>query len=356
MVYVISQSGRKIYHPGNFLKSLLRSRKMTQLELAVRTGFSAKHISTVVNGLKRISLDFATKLEFALGKEAGYWVRLQTRYDLTGVRWKNYYAITLNEHFIYRRLTSVIDYGLATGTIECDEDRVQMLLNLKKLLGVSAFASVNLLLKRIKYPKNQIGYTNSLQLLVAIDAFKRNTRGKVRKLSKLKLLDREREEAKINCERTCNYIGAKLNRDVSSQYRAIILKDEEISLRRDRLIRVFPELRHRLERVRTDGFYQVGKFLEKYGVVVVLLPRLERLSIRGIYVIENNLVRIGVVDNEKFDEMFAFDLFYLLASAIYSRYKGYFVDFLVDDPYPNKKALFLAKNKFYNSRKMLTKA
>ena len=62
-----------IIHPGETIAEILEDRDMTQRELAVRTGVTEKHISTVINGQKNISAAFARKLEYALGIEtSGY--------------------------------------------------------------------------------------------------------------------------------------------------------------------------------------------------------------------------------------------------------------------------------------------
>lgn len=70
-----------IIHPGETLMEFLEDRKMSQKELAIRCGVSEKHISTVPNGKKDISANFAKKLEYALGIDAIFWMNLQANYD-----------------------------------------------------------------------------------------------------------------------------------------------------------------------------------------------------------------------------------------------------------------------------------
>lgn len=69
-----------IIHPGETLAEVLEDREMTQRELAVRTGMTEKHISTVIHGQKGISAAFARKLEYALGIETSFWMNLQANY------------------------------------------------------------------------------------------------------------------------------------------------------------------------------------------------------------------------------------------------------------------------------------
>ena len=44
-----------LIHPGETVKEVLEDKNMSQEELAIRTGYSAKHISEVVRGKKDIS-------------------------------------------------------------------------------------------------------------------------------------------------------------------------------------------------------------------------------------------------------------------------------------------------------------
>ena len=69
-----------LVHPGETIKEILDERIMTQEELAIRTGYSPKHINEVVRGKKDISSEFANRLEYALGIPAHFWMNLQGIY------------------------------------------------------------------------------------------------------------------------------------------------------------------------------------------------------------------------------------------------------------------------------------
>ncbi|MCR4713097.1 MAG: hypothetical protein K5751_01795, partial [Treponemataceae bacterium] len=56
-------------------------RKMTPLDLSLRTDISADYINSVLCGKDYISTSFAKKLEHVLGIEAEFWINLQTAYD-----------------------------------------------------------------------------------------------------------------------------------------------------------------------------------------------------------------------------------------------------------------------------------
>ena len=70
-----------IVHPGETIKELLNDKNMNQEELAIRTGYSAKHISEVLSGKKSISSKFANSLEYVFNIPTEFWINLQGIYD-----------------------------------------------------------------------------------------------------------------------------------------------------------------------------------------------------------------------------------------------------------------------------------
>jgi len=70
-----------IIHPGETIKELLEEKNMTQEELAIRCGYSAKHVSEVLSGKKNISSKFANSLEYVFGISTEFWINLQGNCD-----------------------------------------------------------------------------------------------------------------------------------------------------------------------------------------------------------------------------------------------------------------------------------
>ena len=68
-------------HPGETLQELIQDRGMDQKELAIRSGFSTKHIGEVLSGACDITLGFARALEKVFGTPAIFWTNLQANYD-----------------------------------------------------------------------------------------------------------------------------------------------------------------------------------------------------------------------------------------------------------------------------------
>ena len=92
-----------IIHPGETLKEVLEEKQMSQEELAIRTGFSPKHVSEVVNGKKGISPSFARSLEYVFGIPTSFWINLQGIYDKEMLEYKEQEEIDENEVEIVKK-------------------------------------------------------------------------------------------------------------------------------------------------------------------------------------------------------------------------------------------------------------
>ena len=86
-----------IVHPGESIKELLEESDMTQDELAIRTGYSSKHISEVLSGKKDISSKFANALEYVFDIPTEFWINLQGIYDKQVLELEKVNNITDNE-------------------------------------------------------------------------------------------------------------------------------------------------------------------------------------------------------------------------------------------------------------------
>ena len=134
---LIGLSRDYIIHPGDTLAEVIEDRDMSQKELAIRTGMTEKHISTVIHGQKGISVTFAKKLEYALGIEASFWINLQANYDRELLEFEELNNITEKELSVLKELKEVIkkwtSFGWLTKNMKSDE----MVLDFRMLLGIS---------------------------------------------------------------------------------------------------------------------------------------------------------------------------------------------------------------------------
>lgn len=134
---LIGLSREYIIHPGETLAEVIEDREMTQRELAVRTGMTEKHISTVIHGQKSISAAFARKLEYALGIEASFWMNLQANYDRELLELEEVNNITEEELGILKNLKEVVQVWMSFGWLDKEESPAAMVLDLRMILGIS---------------------------------------------------------------------------------------------------------------------------------------------------------------------------------------------------------------------------
>ncbi len=66
--------------PGDTILDLLEERGWPQTEFAERTGYTAKHVSLLINGKASITEDTAFRLERVLGGTAGFWLSREAKY------------------------------------------------------------------------------------------------------------------------------------------------------------------------------------------------------------------------------------------------------------------------------------
>lgn len=133
----IGLSCELIIHPGVTLVEILEDREMPQKELAIRTGMTEKHVSTIVNGTKPISVAFAKKLEYALGIEAAFWINLQANYDREILEFEELNNISEEEVSVLKNLKEVVLNWSERGWINHDDNPASIVLDLRRLLNIS---------------------------------------------------------------------------------------------------------------------------------------------------------------------------------------------------------------------------
>lgn len=119
------------------MREVLEERRMTQSELAIRTGFSPKHISKILNGSAPISAKFASALELVFGVEAEFWMNLQTNYDIELLEYDQEETILPEELEILRDLQGVTKYLTRIGIVPENIKKNDKVLCLRRFLGVS---------------------------------------------------------------------------------------------------------------------------------------------------------------------------------------------------------------------------
>ena len=76
-------TNRRPIHPGTILKEMyLKPRDISIKALGEATGISRKHLSRIINGHARISVEVAMKLAAALDTTPELWLNAQRNVDL----------------------------------------------------------------------------------------------------------------------------------------------------------------------------------------------------------------------------------------------------------------------------------
>ncbi|MDX2047791.1 MAG: HigA family addiction module antitoxin [Chitinophagaceae bacterium] len=84
---VTGKNGKEVFsevllHPGEVLGEELAAREISQKEFAELIEMRPPHLNELIKGKRHISAVLAIKLEKHLNIDAGFWMRLQTDYDL----------------------------------------------------------------------------------------------------------------------------------------------------------------------------------------------------------------------------------------------------------------------------------
>jgi HTH-type transcriptional regulator/antitoxin HigA len=130
-----------LVHPGETIAEAIEDRGISQKELAIRTGFTEKHISTVINGKKSISAKLAIALEIALEIPSTFWKNLQANYDLELESFNEINNITEAEIEIAKEIADPVK--TITGKELNNSNGSFGVWSLRKILGVSNLTSIS---------------------------------------------------------------------------------------------------------------------------------------------------------------------------------------------------------------------
>ena len=156
-----------IIHPGETIKEVLEEKQMSQEELAIRTGFSPKHVSEVVNGKKGISPSFAKSLEYVFGMPSSFWINLQGIYDKEILEYKEQQEIDESEVEIVKGLKKLIKYAEELEIMIKTKEVISQIIELRNICNVQNLTYINqLVTSQVAFRKSQTIETNIYVLYV----------------------------------------------------------------------------------------------------------------------------------------------------------------------------------------------
>ena len=278
----IGLSDDLIIHPGETIAELIEDRGMSQRELAIRTGMTEKHISTVISGQKNISPLFARRLEYALGIDASFWMNLQRNYDEEIIEYEEIHAISDEEFSILDHLDGAANTFADCDLLQVTDNKVEMVLNYRKFLGISDLTNI----------------------------------------PKLSALNTYYLPANSNAEMYALFAWQKLcelfNKDID------ISCDIDI----DRLVDSIPDIKKVMSEKPNMLQMYLSDIFSKCGIAFSIVPQIKGVSAQGyIKKTDSGPVLLCVPGNQKYADEFWFNIFHELSHLIDGDVKHTFIDF-----------------------------
>lgn len=295
-------SREMIIHPGETLREVLEERNMSQKELSLRTKVSAKHISTVLNGEKNISVSFAKKLEYALNIDAEFWINLQALYDRELYEFDELHSISKDEVSVFKSMKEIFSYIVEKKFISDIKQTEQNILELRKYLNVSNLVSI--------------------PSLVSSGAF--------------------RAQTSVNYDpyvlfawqRICDSLSEKIETEELSQ-------SDQIA----KLIEICSKIKE-LSLLRQEQFIiKLQEYFSSCGIAFVIAPSFKGAPVQGyIKTSQDGKTTICMTFRQKRADIFWFTLFHEIAHFINGDSKQKFIDFESTENSRELKADIFAQN------------
>ncbi len=280
----IGLSREYIIHPGASLLEAIRDRGMSQHELAVRTGMTEKHISTVINGQKNISPSFARKLEYALGIKASFWMNLQMNYDQELLEFEELNNVSEEELCVLNNLKEVTDSWIDFGFLKNDETAVELLLDYRMIMGISNLLDIPKITYNAAFRAQCKNNTIDPYVLFA-------------------------------WQKMCELIA---DRDISTE-----------SVDIEKLMNLIPDIKNtmflRADRIES----RLSELFAYCGIAFKVVPNFKGAPVQGfIKKSDNGPMILCVTLRQKFADIFWFTLFHEIAHIINGDAERTFVDFI----------------------------
>lgn len=272
-----------IIHPGETLAEILEDRGMSQKELAIRTGVTEKHVSTVINGQKNISTSFAKKLEYALGIEAEFWINLQKNYERELLEFEEVNGISTQEIDVLKNLKEVVVKWIEYGWIEKDANPASMVLDIRKLFGISNLCD-----------------TPKMKFVAAFRAQKKNTSTDPYVL--------------FAWQRMCELLTENI--DIADEINIELLRAK------------IPEIKQVMFMDEDQIPKNLTRIFAECGIAFKIVPNFKGAPVQGfIKTAENGALILCVTLRQHFADIFWFSLFHEISHVLNGDTKNAFVDF-----------------------------
>ncbi|MDY2844200.1 MAG: HigA family addiction module antitoxin [Treponema sp.] len=300
-------SREMIIHPGETLKEILEEREMSQQELALRAGVTPKHVSTVLNGEKNISVSFAKKLEYALNIDAEFWMNLQTQYDKELIEFDELHSISKEEICVFDKLKNIFSYIVKNGFVESVKQTEQQILELRKYFSVSNLTAI--------------------PSIVTSGAF--------------------RAQSAVNYDPYVLFGWLKICESLSQNIEAEVIPQEKQA---EKLLSLCPRLKSLSLLPQNEFIPLLRDYFSSCGIAFVVAPAFKGAPVQGFIKTEQDGKTIVCMTfRQKRADIFWFTLFHEIAHFINGDSKQKFIDFESVENAREKKADKFAQNMLIDS-------
>lgn len=288
-----------IIHPGETIKEILEDKKMTQEELAIRTGYSAKHISEIVSGKKDISSKFANALEYVFGIPTQFWVNLQGNYDKEVLELEKINNIKKEEFDILHELKDVVKYCEDNKIIESGLNKSLTLLSMRKFLNVNNLTSIPNL------PLQQVAFRGSKKIKVNINVL-------------------------YAWKRICEHLTDKVN--ITEKFSIDILNEKYEDIKKTMFLEP------------NKMIIKLKKIFKECGIAFEVVHNFAGAPVQGYIQRRNDKILLCMTIRQSFSDIFWFTLFHEIGHLINEDFNDQYIDYSFIESETEKKADLFARN------------
>ena len=293
-----------IIHPGETIKELLEDKEMTQEELAIRTGYSAKHISEVISGKKSISSKFANALEYVFGIPTEFWINLQGNYDKEVLELEKLNNINEEEFNILEDLKDVVRYCEKTKIIDGGKNKSLTILNMRRFLNVNNLVAIPNL------PLQQVAFRGTKKLKVNVNVL-------------------------YAWKRICEYLTEGVT--VVNAFNKELLKEK-------------------YEEIKSTMFLEPNKMVKELkkifldcGVVFEVVRNFSGAPVQGYIQKKKDKVLLCMTIRQSFSDIFWFTLFHEIGHLLNDDFSNQYIDYSFIDSEIEKNADLFARDVLINN-------
>ena len=288
-----------LVHPGETIKEVLEEKNMSQEELAIRTEYSAKHVSEVVRGKKDISSEFANRLEYALGIPAHFWMNLQTNYDKEVFEINCVNNIQEKELNILKDLKDVVKFCENADIIECNSKKEITVLNMRKFLNLNNLCSIpSLLIQQAAFRGSKVNKVNVYVLYA--------------------------------WQKLCEYFTNKAT--ITNNYDKEKLKTK------------YEDIKKTMFLPANDMVEELKNIFAECGIAFEIVQHFTGAPVQGFIQKKNEKVILCMTIRQSFSDIFWFTLFHEIGHLLHDDFSNQYIDYQFIESEEEKEADIFARN------------